>query len=326
MQQLLFTHSGSRVEFLLSLPALQAARKHLGQTRIWLAAPDFACQVARLAGCVDTTLALGAHRSTVSHPSLVKALRALTALRQTSFDAVVTLTEDAVEQAGTFLIRARKRLVRRPAAGRTRPHLTDAVAMLIAELGVPPPLPTPQLTLPPDARLAETQKLAKLGWRDDRLTIALHPTVGFAPQVWPSEYFAELGTRLVMEYGVQLLVIETEEEPGLTERLRPEWKRHNLKPVVLRRPGVATLAAALAQASVVVGSNCAPVHLAVAVRTPSVVVMNGDFDSSYLAPRGRRDRLLYALPSRPVTVDEVFGAVCQVMAASRTGALLASDD
>ncbi|MFQ3639787.1 MAG: hypothetical protein SNJ62_07235 [Chloracidobacterium sp.] len=60
MQQLLFTHSGSRVEFLLSLPALQAARKHLGQTRIWLAAPDFACQVARLAGCVDTTLALGA--------------------------------------------------------------------------------------------------------------------------------------------------------------------------------------------------------------------------------------------------------------------------
>ncbi len=330
MQHLLFTHTGTHVEFLLALPAIQAARRHLDGTRIWLAAPDRACELAHLADCADTTLALGPALSTVTQPSVFKGLRAIAALREQTFDAVVSLTGAFLENASTMLLRARRRLVLQTGSARPRRHLTDLAAELVARLGVPKTAAAPHLPLPPVLRAAEQSHLAKLGWRDDRLTIALHPTVGFAPQVWPSGQFIPLAARLAAEYDAQLLVIETEEETGLTERQRAAWnaawKQHRFKPLFLRRPGMARLAVALAQASVIVGSNRLPVHLAAAVQTPGVVIMDGTSDSGWLAPRHRHSRLLYAQPSRPATVDDVFGLVCQVMAASRTAALFTSDD
>ncbi|QUW01569.1 hypothetical protein J8C02_11795 [Chloracidobacterium sp. MS 40/45] len=326
VQHLLFTHTGTNVEFLLALPAMQAARRHFDGTQIWLAAPDRACELAHLADCADTTLALGPALSTVTQPSVFKSMRALTVLRTQNFDAVVSLTGAFLEHASAMLLRARQRLVLHSGSARPRQHLTDAAAALVARLGVPKTAAAPHLRLPPTMRATEQQKLARLGWRDDRLTIALHPTVGFAPQVWPGEQFLPLAARLAAEYDAQLLVIETEEETGLTERQRAAWKQHRLKPLFLRRPDMALLAVALAQASVIVGSNRLPVHLAAAVQTPGVVIMDGTSDSGWLAPRHPHNRLLYAQPSRPVTVDDVFGLVCQVMAASRTAALLASDD
>ena len=326
VQHLLFTHTGTNVEFLLALPAIQAARRHFDGTQIWLAAPDRACELARLADCADTTLALGPALSTVTQPSVFKSMRALSVLRKQTFDAIVSLTGAFLENASAMLLRARRRLVLHTGSARPRQHLTDAAAALVARLGVPKTAAAPHLRLPPAMRAAEQQKLARLGWRDDRLTIALHPTVGFAPQVWPSEQFLPLAVRLAAEYDAQLLVIETEEETGLTERQRAAWKQYRFKPLFLRRPDAALLAVALAQASVIVGSNRLPVHLAAAVQTPGVVIMDGTSDSGWLAPRHPHSRLLYAQPSRPVTVDDVFGLVCQVMAASRTAALLASDD
>ncbi|OYT69953.1 MAG: hypothetical protein CFK52_12555 [Chloracidobacterium sp. CP2_5A] len=327
VEHILFTHSGAAVDFMLCLPAIQATRRRFPQARIQLVAPDFACDIARLADSADVTRPLGAHRSEISGPSAFKALHALNGLRRQVFDAAVSLTESALEQAALALIRTRRRLMLRPvAAGTAKRHLTDAAAALVADLGVTSARPTPRLALSPATRAGELQKLAKLGWRDDRLTIALHPTAGCAPQVWPAERFAPLAAQLAAEYGAQLLAIETEEEAGLTERLRPEWKRYGLKPIVLRRPGAALLAAALSQASVVIGSNRAPIHVAGAVQAPSVVVMDGSRDSSWRAPRGARDRLLYALPARPVAPDDVFEAACQAMAASRAGALFVADD
>jgi ADP-heptose:LPS heptosyltransferase len=326
VQHLLFTHTGTNVEFLLALPAMQAARRHFDGTQIWLAAPDRACELAHLADCADTTLALGPALSTIAQPSVFKGLRAIAALREQTFDAVVSLTGTFLENASAMLLRARRRLVLQTGNARPRRHLTDLAAELVARLGVPKTAPVPHLRLPPAVRATEQQKLARLGWRDDRLTIALHPTVGFAPQVWPSEQFLPLAVRLAAEYDAQLLVIETEEETGLTERQRAAWKQHRLPPLFLRRPSLALLAVALAQASVIVGSNRLPVHLAAAVQTPGVVIMDGTSDSGWLAPRHRHSRLLYAQPSRPATVDDVFGLVCQVMAASRTAALFTSDD
>ncbi len=305
---------------------MQAARQHLDGTQIWLAAPDRACELAHLADCADTTLALGPALSTVTQPSVFKGLRAIAALREQTFDAVVSLSGAFLENASAMLLRARRRLVLQTGSTRPRRHLTDLAAELVARLGVPKTAAAPHLRLPPAMRAAEQQNLVRLGWRDDRLTIALHPTVGFAPQVWPSEQFLPLAARLAAEYDAQLLVIETEEETGLTERQRAAWKQHRFKPLFLRRPSMARLAVALAQASVLVGSNRLPAHLAAAVQTPGVVIMDGTSDSGWLAPRHRHGRLLYTQPSRPATVDDVFGLVCQVMAASRTAALFTSDD
>ncbi len=320
MERLLFVHRGTAVEFLLCLPALQATRRRFPQAQVWLAAPDFACDLARLADCVDVVHPLGAHRSLVSGPSLFQSLRALVVLRRHVFDAVIGLTDAIPEQVGRLWLRAHRQLTLQTDVGRRVQHVTDAAAALVAALGVPNVPPTPQLLLPPPVLQAEQNRLAKLGWRDNGLTFVLHPTVGFAPQVWPAEHIVPLAARLTAEYGAQLLIVETEEEPGLTDRFQSEWKRYNLKPVVLRRPHAALLAVALAQASVVVGSNCAPVHVAVALRTPVVVVIEATA-AARLAPRGSLSRLLYALPARPVGVDDVFDVVCQVMAASRTGML-----
>ncbi|MGQ9897988.1 MAG: glycosyltransferase family 9 protein [Acidobacteriota bacterium] len=322
MQHILFTHTGTNVEFFLALPALQAVRRHFDRAQIWLAASDRACELAQLADCANTTLALGPALSTITRPSIFRAWRAFATLQEQSFDAVVSLTGAFLEKATTTLLRTRRRLVFQ--TGCTQPHLTEAVAALLARLGVPKTAPVPRLTLPPALLATEQQRLAKLGWRADRLTFALHPTVGFPPDVWPSEQFIPLAARLAAEYDAQLLVIETEEESGLTERQRAAWKQYRLKPLFLHRPSLGLLAVALAQASVVVGSNRLPVHLASAVQTPSVVILDGN--SSWLAPRHRCSHLLYVQPTRPATVDDVFGLVCQAMAASRTAGLFTSDD
>lgn len=324
VENLLFIHGGTAVEFLLCLPAIQATRRRFPEARLWLAAPNFACDVARLAACVDAAQPLGAHRSLSSRPSLLKSLRALAVLRRQTFDAALVLSDAAPEQIGTYLLRARRRLTLRRTRGPGDRHLTDAAAALAAELGAPTTPPTPQLTLPPTTYRVEREKLAKLGLRDGGLTFVLHPTVGFPPQVWPADRFAPLAARLVAEYDAQVIVVETEEEPGLTDRLRYEWKRYKLKPVVLRRPHAALLAVALAQASAVVGGNRAPVHLAVAVQTPAVVVMD-EATAGRLAPRGSRHRVLHARPERPVGVEDVFDAVRQIMTANRTAALFRAE-
>ncbi len=327
VERILFIHSGAAVEFLLCLPAIQATRRRFPQARIALAAPSFACEIARLADCADVTNALGAHRSVTSSPSAFKALQAFSALRRQAFDAAVSLTGSVAEQAAMALLQARRRLALRPSrAGATRRHLTDAVAALVADLGVTATGTAPRLALSAAARAAEATSLAKLGWRDNGLTIALHPTVGFAPRVWPAEQFAPLAAQLADEYGAQLLVIETEEEAGLMERLRPEWKRRQLKPVALRRPSALRLAVALSQASVIIGSNRAPVHVAAAVQTPAVTVLDGDEDSSWLAPRGPRHHLLYARSARLVAAEDVLEATRQAMTASRAESLFAADD
>jgi ADP-heptose:LPS heptosyltransferase len=335
MRSILFIHTGGNVEFLLSLPALVAARDHFPRAEITLVASDFGCDVAQIAGCVDKTVSLGQRQPSPGRPNLpvFKLLGAFARLRIAKFDVAVNLHTSNIEGILTFLAGARERVGVRTGgllssaltqhAPEPRPgcHLTDQYNDLIEIIGVRELRDRVRLPVPTPALRAMDARLEKAGWRGG-LLIAFHPTVGFPPQVWPAEEFVELGLVLMAEFGTQIVLLETPDEPGLNTRLMAEFRRKTKHlPIPLKRLTVPDTLALLARCTAIVGNNGAPVHLASMVGTPAAVVMDGSWDSSITAVRGARHRLVYGSTVKPVAFDDVFGITSEVLQSSRTASL-----
>lgn len=335
MRSILFIHTGGNVEFLLSLPALAATREQFPRAEITLVASDFGCDVAGIGGWVDKTVSIGQRQVVAGKSNLpvFKLLGAFAKLRAAKFDVAVNLHTSNIEGILTFFSGAKEKVGMRTGGilsnaltqfgppPRPGCHLTDQYNDVVDVIGVRELRDRVRLHPPVQALKAMDTRLAKAGWQG-RLLLALHPTVGFPPQVWPTELFVELGLMLMTEFGTQLVLLETSEEPGLSKRLAAEFRRKTKHvPIVLKRLTVPDQMAVLARCTAIVGNNRAPVHLASMVGTPAAVIMDGSWDSSITAVRGSRHRLLYSSGLKRAALEDVFGITCEVLQSSRTASL-----
>jgi hypothetical protein len=104
------------------------------------------------------------------------------------------------------------------------------------------------------------------------------------------------------EFGTQLVLLETPEEPGLSQRLAAEFKRKTKHvPIVLKRLTV-------------------PDQMAVLARCTAVVLESHE-PSITTAVRGSRHRLLYSSRVKPASLEDVFGVTAEVLQSSRTASL-----
>ncbi len=85
---------------------------------------------------------------------------------------------------------------------------------------------------------------------------------------WPAERFAQVGDALVREAGAGVLIT------GAQSDISQAWKvaalMHEEALVVAGRTTLGQLAALLAESDLVIGADSGPLHLAVAVGTPSI--------------------------------------------------------
>lgn len=104
--------------------------------------------------------------------------------------------------------------------------------------------------------------------------MALHPTGSGAYKWWPQENFITLGRYLYDRYEAPLLIISGRQDRPAAEALAARLPGPSL--VTGGRHPLATVAALLRRARLLVANDSGPLHLALALQVPSIALIGAD--------------------------------------------------
>ena len=150
--------------------------------------------------------------------------------------------------------------------------------------------------------------------------VGLFPGAGHPSRRWPLQQFASLADFLIRNDQVKVLVFVGPEERSFVKDIRQQFPP---SVVVLDQLTIPQLAAAQARLAAFVSNDTGPMHIASAVGTPVVLLLDKRAPESYL-PQGDRHRVIYNSVISEITVDEVYVATRSILASGRTAALFAS--
>ncbi len=133
-----------------------------------------------------------------------------------------------------------------------------------------------------DREFAESY-LAKQGVRNDDLLVAIHPGAGAPVKLWRTEAWAQVADALTQRYGAKIILTGSAEEIPLCRAI---GEQAATKPIVASgETSLGGLAAIMARCQMVLGVDSGPLHLAVAMGTPTVHLF-GPVDSHAFGPWG----------------------------------------
>ncbi len=154
--------------------------------------------------------------------------------------------------------------------------------------------------------------LRTLGVDVERPFILVHPGAKDPAKRWPEDCFAEAADRLAPEMGAQVVITGTAGEWGVARGLARRMRTEAF--IAAGMTTIGGLAAMLARASLLLGNDSGPSHLAAAVGAPSVVVF-GPTDPRRWAPLdARAHRALWSRPGNPISAIPVQGVVEESLA------------
>jgi ADP-heptose:LPS heptosyltransferase len=330
---------GQLGDVVLSLPALHAIRERFPAAVITVAVGKPGAEIVELSGYANTTLMVDrvALRDGPTLVSLARIAKLVKGVRRSQFDFVIDLHSLSETNLLGFLSGAPKRLYsRRPkrsldflANFHPRPpvevdhrqrHLIDRYLDVLIPLGVKDADRLPHLkTRPGDNHAVE--KILKQAKADiGTPLVGLFPGAGHPSRRWPLDRFAELADFLARNDQVKVLVFLGPEERALVQEVERRFPPATL---VLDRLTIPQVAAAQARLAVFVSNDTGPMHIAAAVGTPVVLLLDKRAPQSYL-PQGDRHQIIYSSAIDEVTVDEVYTAARTVLAGNRSATLFAT--
>ncbi|HSN77041.1 MAG TPA: glycosyltransferase family 9 protein, partial [Anaerolineae bacterium] len=140
-----------------------------------------------------------------------------------------------------------------------------------------------------DAAAAE----ALVAWQPDQPLVAIHPGSGAAVKRWRSAAWAELAARLAVDHGAQVIFTGSAGEAGLIDPVLALLAAGEPLPQVpmslAGQTSLGVLAAVYRRCTLVVGPDNGPLHLAVAVGTPTLHLY-GPVDRRTFGPWGSGQR------------------------------------
>jgi ADP-heptose:LPS heptosyltransferase len=338
-QNILVIDFGQLGDVVLSLPALRAIRERFPRARITVAAGKPGAEVVNFSGYANATLVVDrvALRDGPKLVSLGRILKLVKKVRQEQFDFVIDLHSLSETNLLGFLSGAPKRLYsRRPGRSldflgnfnprppiekdhRTR-HLIDRYLDVLGPLGVTNAERQPRL----QTRSADDNAVDKLLKKEQADSgtplIGLFPGAGHPSRRWPLEQFAELAEYLVRNDGVRPIVFAGPEERPLIPQMKSLFPKST---IIFDRLTIPQLAAAQARLAVLVSNDTGPMHIAAAVGTPVVLLLDRRAPESYI-PLGEQHRVIYSSTIPEITIDEVYSATRALLAGGRTANLFAS--
>jgi heptosyltransferase-2/heptosyltransferase-3 len=120
-----------------------------------------------------------------------------------------------------------------------------------------------------------------------RRLVVLHPGTGGHTKLWPNARWAAVANRLVAQYGVQIVLTGG---PGEEELVQQLASLLSIPPVVLAGTlSIGQLTALLGMATLVMGVDSGPLHLAVSQQTPTLHLY-GASDAQRFGPWGVASR------------------------------------
>jgi lipopolysaccharide heptosyltransferase II len=296
-------------DLLFTTPALRALREAFPQARITGLVGPWAEAVVVSNPCLDEVMlcpfpgfARQPKRSIIE-PYIVLG-RYARLLREKEFDLAVVLRFDHWWGA---LLAYLARIPRRVGYDITevKPFLTDAVpyvpgrheveqnlALVEAVSGQPPlrrldgqPWQEFPLEFPLRAQDQEfaIRYLAEQGVGDDDPLVCIHPGAGAPVKLWRKEGWARVADALVERYGAKMILTGSASEEPLVQAIAEQMASQPF--VAAGQTTLGGLAALMARCRLVLGVDSGPLHLAVAVGTPTVHLY-GPVDSRTFGPWG----------------------------------------
>ena len=329
---------GQLGDVVLSLPALLAILKIFPGARITVAVGKPGAEIVEMSGHANETLVVDrvGLRDGFKPLSIVRVFGIVKDVRRRKFDFVIDLHSLSETNLLGLLSGAPKRLyARRP--GRSLDYL--------ANFRPAPPIETDHrqrhlidryldVLIPLEIKSAERFPKLKTRAGDDSTIerilkkakadagvplIGLFPGAGHSSRRWPLEQFAELADYLIRNDGVKVLVFVGPEEQSFIKDMRRLFPSSS---VLLDQLTLPQLAAAATRLAAFVSNDTGPMHVAAAVGTPVVLLLDKRAPTSYL-PQGEQHRVIYNNVISDISVDEVYIATRSILASGRTSALFA---
>ncbi|HXD34355.1 MAG TPA: glycosyltransferase family 9 protein [Pyrinomonadaceae bacterium] len=338
-QNILVVDFGQLGDVVLSLPALRALRERYPNSKITVMVGKPGGEVVQLSGYANDTLVVDrvALRDGPKLISIGKIFKLVKEVRRRKFDLVIDLHSLSETNLLGFLSGAPKRLYsRRPGRSldflanftpsppverdhRAR-HLIDRYLDVLGPLGVAGADRSPKLRTRAEDVEAVDKLLRKQKAESGAPLVGIFPGAGHPSRRWPLERFAELAEFLSRNDGVRPIVFAGPEERPLVQQMKSLFPSST---IVFDRLSIPQLAAAQARLAMLVSNDTGPMHIAAAVGTPVVLLLDRRAPESYL-PLGDQHRVIYSSTIPEITVDEVYEVARALLASGRTANLFAS--
>lgn len=338
---------GQLGDVILSLPALAAIRQRFPRARVTVAVGGAAAAIVEMAGVADEAMAVDrvALRDGPKHLSVWQIGKLVLEVRRRKFDFVIDLHSLSETNLLGFLSGAGRRLYARrpgrsldylanfqpapPVEDRSK-HSIDRYLDVIAPLGVGEVSRVPRLAVSEeDGRAVEEMLRRELSGgkaRGKRTTagvgdaplVGIFPGAGHPSRRWPIERFAELASMLERNDAVRTVLFAGPEERRLVREARAQFPPST---VVLDKLTVPQLAAAAARLSVFVSNDTGPMHVAAAVGTPVVILMQHHPMFNCYIPPGERHRVVAARTIEEITPELAYTAARAAFTTERASSL-----
>jgi len=239
----------------------------------------------------------------VRSPSPLRQLRFALMLRRRHFDVVIDLTDGdraailsrvtgAVIRVGfnrEGLWRGRLYTHVVPLQQQPIPILRQNL-MALDTLGIPVVESTPLLRVRPDDEAAAGAALDEMSIGLGEPFVAVHPGARWWFKSWPSERFASLIDYMQEKLGMKAVLLGGHQEREIAEAILEQLG--SARRSLVGRLGILELAALLRRATLFVGNDNGPMHIAAAMGT-AVVGLFGPTDPRVWGPAGQGHAILY---------------------------------
>jgi ADP-heptose:LPS heptosyltransferase len=330
---------GQLGDVVLSLPALRAIREKFPLAKITVAAGKPGNQIARMSGYADKIIEVDrvAMRDGFKPLSILRILSVVKEVRRRKFDFVIDLHSFSETNLLGFLSGAPQRLFARRRGrsidflGNFRPqpplettnrarHQVDRYLDVLKPLGIENADRVLRLTSHTDADREIDRILSKSKADAGTPLVGLFPGAGHEERRWPLDRFAQLAEILIHGDRVRPVIFVGPEERHLISEIKAKFPS---EAVVLDRLTIPQLAAALARLAVFVSNDTGPMHIAAAVGTPVVILLDRRAPDTYI-PLNESKRVIYSATIPEMSVEDVYAATRELLAAGRVQTLIAS--
>jgi ADP-heptose:LPS heptosyltransferase len=322
---------GQLGDVVMSLPALRAIREKFPYAKITVAVGKPGKELLSLCGYANEILEVD-RVSLRDGPTLIsigRIAKFVSQVRKQKFDFVIDLHSYYETNILGFLSGAPHRLYSRrenrsldflgnfkpqPARERTTAHLVDRYLDMLKPLGIEnvPRIPVLKTSAADDNAVEAMLKKEKAQSRE--LLVGMFPGAGNVSRLWPLDKFAAVADHLIRNDRVRVIVFAGPEERTLVPQMRAVFPTGT---IFFDRLTVAQLASAQARLTLFISNDTGPAHIAAAVGTPVVVILDQPNLNSF-TPIGEQNRFIGGPLITNIPVADVYRAAHELLATNRT--------
>ena len=329
---------GQLGDVVMSLPALRAIREKFPYAKITVAVGKPGKELLNLCGYANEILEVDrvALRDGPTLISIGRIAKFVSQVRKQKFDFVIDLHSYYETNILGFLSGASHRLYSRrenrsldflgnfkpqPAREKTAAHLVDRYLDMLKPLGIENVPRVPVLKTSPSDDKAVEAMLKKEKAQSRELLVGMFPGAGNASRVWPLEKFAEVADHLIRNDRVRVIVFAGPEERALVPQMRSVFPSGT---IFFDRLTIPQLASAQARLTLFISNDTGPAHIAAAVGTPVVVILDQP-DLNSFTPVGEQNRFIGGPLITNIPVSDVYRAAHELLAINRTDQLFQAE-